>query len=167
MHGNTKTHCKRGHPRVPSNLNGRGCKGCAEERRKNPEVKAGLAAYERKPEVRAAAAVRRSKPEAKAKKAAYDATPEQKYRKRRDELKPYGWTPEMVETAKVEQGNKCAVCRVTFIDSRHTHADHEHTVPPKPRALLCSACNTSLGGFMDDPKICRQAAEYLEKYKGD
>ncbi len=38
--------------------------------------------------------------------------------------------------------------------------DHNHATG-KVRALLCSRCNLALGGFMDDPVLCRKAADYL------
>ena len=43
-------------------------------------------------------------------------------------------------------------------------ADHEHTIPPKPRGLLCGLCNKGLGQFKDDPILLENAAIYLRKW---
>jgi hypothetical protein len=41
--------------------------------------------------------------------------------------------------------------------------DHDHKTG-KVRALLCSTCNTSLGGFQDSPKLLQAAIEYLKEH---
>jgi len=79
-----------------------------------------------------------------------------------------GWTQEMYETTFAEQGGRCAICRLPQKDWRYKVlcADHEHTDPPKPRALLCQRCNTGLGMFFDNAEKLRAAAEYLETWSG-
>jgi hypothetical protein len=85
-------------------------------------------------------------------------------------LKKLGWTPEMVEQTATEQGGHCMICRQTPRPKNHKGgvgglcADHAHTEPPQPRALLCHACNTGLGMFKDNPELLRAAAEYLEAW---
>ena len=67
------------------------------------------------------------------------------------------------------QNHKCAICNnhETAVDGkgaeRFMAVDHCHRTG-KIRALLCSSCNKSLGGFKDDPELIRKAASYIEKY---
>ena len=91
------------------------------------------------------------------------ANPEKiKQSQRRRELKRYGWTPERVAQARIEQGDKCAICRETFTTT--PCADHKHVTPPEPRALLCINCNTMIGQAQENPKILRAAADFLEAW---
>jgi len=41
--------------------------------------------------------------------------------------------------------------------------DHCH-VSGKVRNRLCQPCNMALGGFKDNPDLCRKAADYLEQH---
>lgn len=75
-------------------------------------------------------------------------------------LKRLGWTPEAVEFAKVTQNHRCAICN----EVTKVVPDHEHIDPPKPRELLCNHCNSGLGFFKDDPKLCELASSYLRKW---
>ncbi len=59
-----------------------------------------------------------------------------------------------------EQDNKCAICGNSFTGS--PYVDHCHTTG-KVRGLLCSTCNTGLGGFKDDPTILENAIKYLTR----
>ena len=81
-------------------------------------------------------------------------------------LKELGWTLEMAETTDREQGGRCAICRkIPFGRSdKRLCADHKHTTPPEPRALLCTNCNTAIGLLMDNPELCEAAAEYLRAW---
>lgn len=65
----------------------------------------------------------------------------------------------------------CPICERTFNDvfgsgGRHLKSgwvmDHDH-VTEKYRGYICHSCNRGLGMFQDDPKILRNAANYLEK----
>jgi hypothetical protein len=76
--------------------------------------------------------------------------------------KTHGWTSEMVEEAKRVQRNRCAICRVIMHDPQ---ADHEHTIPPNPRELLCRPCNMGLGLFRDSPELLRKAALYIKRHR--
>ena len=78
-------------------------------------------------------------------------------------LNKIGWSLDSVEKAKKAQNNCCAICKKSM--ERSLQADHEHTEPPKPRELLCYACNLALGLFRDDPSLLREAAAYVEKHK--
>lgn len=85
-------------------------------------------------------------------------------------LKVKGWTQERFEEKRKEQNDECAICSVRMtledkISKTRACADHEHTVPPKPRGLLCGACNIGLGAFQDRVEMLEKAAEYLRKWK--
>ena len=73
-----------------------------------------------------------------------------------------GWTREMTEWARTVQKNRCAICHSVFITT--PNADHIHTKPPIPRALLCSSCNFGIGLFKDDPELMELAAGYVRLY---
>jgi hypothetical protein len=83
--------------------------------------------------------------------------------------KMYGITFDEYKTMLEGQRHKCAICNnpETAVDAkgaeRFMAVDHCHK-SGKIRALLCAACNKSLGGFKDDPKLLRKAAEYLEAH---
>jgi hypothetical protein len=75
-------------------------------------------------------------------------------------LEGTGWTISAVETAKKVQEHRCAICS----ECVPLCADHEHTEPPNPRALLCHHCNTGLGMFKDNPVLLLAAAEYVRQH---
>jgi|ERR1039458_1892670 hypothetical protein len=85
---------------------------------------------------------------------------------RKDSLKRRGWTPELYDTVSLEQENKCWVCGKNANTELHKKlcADHKHTIPPKPRGLLCVLCNLGLGAFRDSPAFLEKAVEYLRKH---
>ena len=61
--------------------------------------------------------------------------------KKRASLKELGWTLELFYSTKDKQDNRCAICRkVLNMDKKQNGAracaDHEHSVPPKPRGNL-------------------------------
>ena len=83
--------------------------------------------------------------------------------------KAYGITLEAYNQMSAAQNHSCAICKQkeTRVDKngavRFMPVDHCHKTG-KIRALLCTACNTALGGFKDDPNLLRKAAAYVEKY---
>ena len=81
-------------------------------------------------------------------------------------LRAHGWTPELHAAVALEQDNKCWICGKEACTEMHgvLSADHKHTVPPKPRGLLCVCCNLGLGAFKDSPDFLIKALEYLKKY---
>lgn len=88
-------------------------------------------------------------------------------KKRREEARERntGWSHEAFTVALEEQGNACAICKVSFDTVDRIHADHKHgTWPKQTRALLCPGCNVGLGYFKDDPERMRAAADYVEKH---
>lgn len=75
---------------------------------------------------------------------------------------PYSLTPEeriaLNEEHKVDYRGygKCGICR----NRRKLIVDHDHKTG-KVRGLLCSACNSGIGCFKDNPKYLKKAIAYL------
>jgi recombination endonuclease VII len=61
------------------------------------------------------------------------------------------------------QGGQCALCGV--VGAAAWHQDHDHETN-RLRAVLCSKCNNGLGFFDDSPDLLREAATYVEQWKG-
>lgn len=110
-------------------------------------------------------------------KRAYDADPERWRKRSRDwnqanpekhrrvqkngDLKTrYGISLQQFEEMKAAQLGCCAICEQVM---NPPCVDHDHKTG-KVRALLCSGCNTALGGLRDSPQLCFNAAEYLFKF---
>ena len=102
-----------------------------------------------------------------------DPVRKEKYhnRRRKAQLKVVGWTPEQFSNKWAEQEEKCAVCKKKLsIDIRanrneKAQADHAHTVPPKPRGVLCLNCNLGIGNLQENVKIMEAAIAYINEYK--
>jgi hypothetical protein len=69
-----------------------------------------------------------------------------------------------------EQGGVCAICHKPEKHkdglsgkAKDLAIDHDHNTGAV-RALLCSACNTALGLFCDDPALLDAAKAYLHKH---
>jgi hypothetical protein len=61
------------------------------------------------------------------------------------------------------QGNCCAICdRAPGGRWGKYVIDHDHKTN-RMRGLLCNACNTALGLFLDDPRLLASAARYLRR----
>lgn len=82
----------------------------------------------------------------------------------------YGISFKDVEQMWKDQGQACAICRVSsgLLD---LNVDHDHTCCDLigrracgrcVRGLLCTPCNTGLGLLLDQPDRLRAAADYLE-----
>lgn len=64
----------------------------------------------------------------------------------------------------LEQHGMCAICgRPLAVDSKNTHADHDHTTG-RVRGLLCNQCNVLLGQAEDNIARLHAAIEYLRKH---
>lgn len=78
-------------------------------------------------------------------------------------VKKYGITLAEWDAMYLAQAGLCASCnQPPDIESRGLVVDHNHATGAV-RALLCSKCNLGLGHFMDDPRLLRLAADYLER----
>lgn len=75
--------------------------------------------------------------------------------------KEYGLSPEDYDLMVESQGNACAICK----EVKKLHVDHDH-ITGEVRELLCHGCNTSLGGFKDDPELLEAAADYIRRHGG-
>lgn len=102
------------------------------------------------------------------------------YRKQRPDImkkidlkKNFGITLEYYYSLLENQNYNCAICKQkeTKIDPRSglpfaLAVDHCHN-SGKIRGLLCMKCNRALGLLEDDSERLRNAADYLDSYKGD
>jgi Recombination endonuclease VII len=80
----------------------------------------------------------------------------------------YNITKEQYDQMYAAQNGGCAICKrpeTAVIGKKvmELAVDHDHKTG-KVRALLCSTCNTSLGGFQDSPKLLQAAIEYLKEH---
>jgi hypothetical protein len=75
----------------------------------------------------------------------------------------YGLLMDEYNELLLSQDGKCAVCDTEFIKS--PCIDHSHSTG-EVRGLLCDACNRGLGYFKENANRLRNAAQYVEKYKG-
>lgn len=91
-----------------------------------------------------------------------NSRPEVKLRTRATQVKRlYDITLDEVEQIKLNQGNSCLACKISF-DVEPCHIDHDHDLN-KFRFLLCRRCNWGLGSLRNNPFILRSAANYLEE----
>jgi hypothetical protein len=91
--------------------------------------------------------------------------PDHIYKRHCNRLKlTLGITPLQYEEMIKSQNNCCAICGKTNIENKKRLAvDHCHKTG-NVRALLCSLCNKTLGGFKDDITLLNKAIEYLKKH---
>lgn len=83
-------------------------------------------------------------------------------------LSKYGITVEKLHEMAENQTHRCAVCGELESVHRnglvkHLAVDHDHETGAV-RDLLCTACNTGLGKFRDDPNLLMKAIAYLAKH---
>lgn len=132
------THCKRGHERVPENLNSRRqCKLCAAMTKKAQGKSRHSAAQRWK----------------------------EKYpdKHRNSVLKSvYGITLEEFSNMLEAQDNKCAICKQSFSEQTKPYVDHVHDETKRTRGLLCQKCNSLLGFACDSIVILESAIQYLK-----
>jgi hypothetical protein len=73
----------------------------------------------------------------------------------------YKITVAQYEQLLAHQNGVCAICRKPPVVGEPLVVDHDHKTE-EVRGLLHKQCNIGVGGFDDNPVICRLAAEYLE-----
>lgn len=79
----------------------------------------------------------------------------------------YGVDLQWYENELLKQNGCCAICGTKEPGkNRPFSIDHDHNTD-EIRGLLCIACNTGLGAFMDSKEILLKAIEYLEKRKSN
>jgi hypothetical protein len=86
-------------------------------------------------------------------------------RNRAGALKRYfGLTVEDYERLAAAQNHRCAICMVPAheLSRGRLFVDHCATTG-RIRGLLCSGCNTGIGGLRHDPAALRRAADYVER----
>jgi hypothetical protein len=77
----------------------------------------------------------------------------------------YGLPPEEEMAMYIKQGNRCAICNVSFDFSnpngpKSPHLDHEHD-SGWVRGILCVTCNHGIGQFYENINTMQLAIEYL------
>ena len=103
-------------------------------------------------------------------------TPEQREKHRSRVLQwRYGIDLDALIALYEEQDGRCAICRkpglqpVTGEKRKSSRGvlrvDHDHSTGAV-RGLLCTTCNTALGGMQDDPALLEAAAVYLRERGG-
>ena len=85
-----------------------------------------------------------------------------KRRKRSELLKKFGINFDQYNEMLVEQNYVCAICKREDACGRDLAVDHCH-ITKKVRGLLCTNCNTALGGFQDNADIVKNALEYVTR----
>lgn len=89
--------------------------------------------------------------------------------KDRARQKKYGMSPEAYADMLKKQDYCCAVCGTDCPGIYNGKVidwpiDHDHGTG-KPRAALCTRCNTAVGLLKDNPETAWKMAEYLEAHK--
>lgn len=160
-------------------------------RNQKPEAVAKRSEWAKANRDKANAATRRYYQKNKEKIAEYRGRPENRerarqasrdwYQRNRDraakmtsirQLAAFGLTPEDYDRMLSLQGGSCAICGGSPDRSgrcQRFFVDHDHRCCPDRakscgqcvRGLLCSACNSALGLFGDDPDRLRSALDYL------
>jgi hypothetical protein len=77
----------------------------------------------------------------------------------------FGISPEEYKRKRDQQrkdGDLCGLCKRPLGKER-AHLDHDHATN-KLRDFIHRDCNLAIGLLEDDPKLCRLAAEYLDRH---
>lgn len=78
-------------------------------------------------------------------------------------IRKFGISHEDLVKLTIEQSGLCAICGQICSHGKRLSLDHDHETG-QLRGLLCAPCNLALGGFKDNPKIIKNALEYLKKW---
>lgn len=74
----------------------------------------------------------------------------------------YGLSLDDYDRMLISQSGRCLVCGNDFKHSRDSNVDHCHKTG-RVRGILCTACNSGIGYFRDDPTIMESAITYLRR----
>jgi hypothetical protein len=77
-------------------------------------------------------------------------------------FKHYGITIEDYNRLLEQQGGVCAICGRPPVSKRRFHVDHNHKTGVV-RGLLCSGCNTAVGGVHEDTNVLQKMIAYLNE----
>jgi hypothetical protein len=72
----------------------------------------------------------------------------------------YGLSSSDYEVMLLKQGGGCGICGAAPKHDRRLSVDHDHDTGAV-RGLLCDACNQAIGLLRDDPRLLKNAIEYL------
>lgn len=80
----------------------------------------------------------------------------------------HGLTLDQYHSILERQDFSCAICNEVPMDNyggSHDgfHIDHHH-VTKQIRGLLCKHCNVGIGMLKDSARLCRLAADYLDRF---
>lgn len=75
----------------------------------------------------------------------------------------FGITEKEYLDLRKEQNDKCAIC-LGIDKNQRLGVDHNHKTK-KIRGLLCTGCNTGIGGLQDSIELLKNAINYLKKYE--
>lgn len=80
----------------------------------------------------------------------------------------YAMTLEEFDNRLAAQGGGCAICGLL---KPRMSVDHDHSCCPGMiscgnciRGILCTTCNSALGGLQDDPKLLESALDYVRSF---
>lgn len=74
-----------------------------------------------------------------------------------------GWTREMCGDAREAQGHRCAICP-RWLAEGYVHDHTERDGVKIPRAVLCMACNLSLGWYEKKQRPAGLVIDVYERY---
>ena len=82
----------------------------------------------------------------------------------------YGITTEEYNQMLVDQDFSCGICGKHMSEQKvRLHVDHDHSYTmPNPKAirgLLCSTCNTGIGGLQDNIELLESAVMWLKNFE--
>lgn len=75
----------------------------------------------------------------------------------------YQLTTDEYDEMLASQNGVCAICHEKCTNGRRLAVDHDHRTG-KVRGLLCSKCNTALGGFRESEDLLQKAIRYLQNF---
>jgi Recombination endonuclease VII len=80
--------------------------------------------------------------------------------------KKFNITPEYFSYMLEAQDGRCAICNDPLLEGKGGLAvDHNHRTG-QIRAILCNACNSTIGWCDEDPARLRAIIQYLEQHQG-